>query len=133
MATLKDVVRQGMVLIVPMYSVPNKPIVRPVANEPLIEFDGIECQTLIELIELIEATPSLLPLIENDLQCLSELNDGTPMLSTWVQINDFKVHFFDLIIKAANEESKSILANQMKTWGQGTNNCTEVCFDFFRK
>ncbi|WP_220783541.1 hypothetical protein, partial [Shewanella sairae] len=70
MATLNDVVRHGQILITPMYfdveTVTYTRIDQAVENEADIELNGIESLTFIEL---IEANPSHLSLIEKDLQC----------------------------------------------------------------
>ncbi|WP_220783664.1 hypothetical protein, partial [Shewanella sairae] len=100
-----------------------------VENEADIELNGIESLTFIEL---IEANPSHLSLIEKDLQCISQHLDGTPVLTTFVELNDFKTHLYDFVIKAASEENKSILTTQIEAWEQSDNKCTEVCIDFIR-
>ncbi|WP_220783654.1 hypothetical protein, partial [Shewanella sairae] len=70
MTTLNDVVRHGQILITPMYfdveTVTYTRIDQAVENEADIELNGIESLTFIEL---IEANPSHLSLIEKDLQC----------------------------------------------------------------
>ncbi|GIU48842.1 hypothetical protein TUM4438_31130 [Shewanella sairae] len=120
MPTLKDVDRQGTAFITPQYFDDGEDI----------ELNNIECLTLIEL---IETNPTILSLIEDNLQCVTQLFDGTKLLTTWVGIIDFQTHLLDLIIKAASIERKSFLTNKMKAWGQSANNYKEVYFDFIRK
>ena len=127
MATLKDVERYEKVFITPYYD-DSKPSFSFVEELPSIELSKVECLTLIELIEANEA---ILALIEEDLQSVANLIDGTPLLTTWLPLTEFNHALESLVVDSACTLHKSDTQSAITKW---TNTrCNLVVFDFIRK
>lgn len=125
MATLNDVVRYDRVFITP-YHDNNKGLFSFIEELPSIELSKAECITFIELIEADEA---ILALIEEDLQCVANLNDGTPLLSTWLSLTEFNQAVTNLVTASAFD--KPTVQSAMSKWIN--TRCNQVVLDFIRK